>query len=104
MAVVALPPRGEWFADARDGDRALRVSWHTELGCVVLSTWRGDSCVGTVRLAPADAARLVSVLADGLAAAATDAPSVGSPAGSPAGSLTVEAPFAGSGRTGAATA
>ena len=57
MAVVPLPPRslrpprGEWLPDARDGDRALRVSWHAELGCVVLSTWRGDSCVGTVRLA-----------------------------------------------------
>lgn len=92
MDVVALPPRGEWFADARDGDRAMRVSWHTELGCVVLSTWRGDSCVGTVRLAPADVARLVSVLADGLAAAAT------------AGSPTVAAPFADAGRTDAETA
>ena len=77
MAVVPLPPRGawpprgEWLPDARDGDRALRVSWHAELGCVVLSTWRGDSCVGTVRLAPSDAARLVGVLAEGLAASAT---------------------------------
>lgn len=71
MTVVPLPPRGEWFPDARDGDRALRVSWHIELGCVVLSSWRGEGCVGTVRLAPADAARLITVLADGLAASAS---------------------------------
>ena len=70
MTVVPLPPRGEWFADARDGGRALRASWHPELGCVVLSSWKGEVCVGTTRLAPADAARLVGVLAEGLAAAA----------------------------------
>jgi hypothetical protein len=68
VTVVPLPPRGEWFPDARQGDRALRVSWHAELDCVVLSTWRGEGCVGTVRLTPADAARLIAVLADGLAA------------------------------------
>ena len=71
MPVVPLPPRGEWLPDIRDGGRALRVSWHAELGCVVLSSWRGDACVGTVRLAPEDAARLVGVLAHGLATVAT---------------------------------
>jgi hypothetical protein len=70
MSVVPLQPRGEWFADARDGDRAMRVSWHVELGCVVLSTWRGGACVATTRLSTDDAARLIGVLADGLAAAA----------------------------------
>ena len=68
MTVVPLPPRGEWLPDARSGDRALRVSWHPELDCVVLSTWRGQGCVGTVRLTAADAARLIGVLAGGLAA------------------------------------
>ena len=70
MTVVPLPPRGEWFGDARDGSRALRVSWHAEVGAVVLSTWREDGCVGTVRLTPTEAARLVGTLAAGLAAAA----------------------------------
>jgi hypothetical protein len=70
MAVVPLPPRGEWFADARDGDRALRVSWHAERDCVVLSTWRNDACVGSVRLTGEDAARLIGALADGLATSA----------------------------------
>lgn len=75
MTVVPLPPRGEWFGDARDGARALRVSWHAspERDCVVLSTWRGDSCVATTRLSPTDAARLIAVLADGLAAVAGSA-------------------------------
>ncbi|CAA9309426.1 MAG: hypothetical protein AVDCRST_MAG07-363 [uncultured Frankineae bacterium] len=68
MSVVPLPPRGAWFPDARQGDRALRVSWHAEPDCVVLSTWRGEGCVGTVRLSAADAARLIAVLAEGLAA------------------------------------
>lgn len=67
MSVVPLPPRGEWFGDARDGDRALRVSWHAERGCVVLSSWRGEACVATTRLSPDDAARLIGVLAQGLA-------------------------------------
>lgn len=73
MNVVPIPPRGEWFADARDGERALRVSWHAERGCVVLSSWRDDACVSTVRLTGADAARLIAALADGLAASATTA-------------------------------
>jgi hypothetical protein len=71
MSVVPMPPRGEWLADARDGHRALRVSWHQERGCAVLSTWRDGLCVGTVRLTPAEAARLVGALTDGLADAAT---------------------------------
>lgn len=70
MTVLPLPARGEWFADARDGERALRVTWHPEAGCVVLSTWRDDVCVATTRLTPADAARLVGVLANGLAESA----------------------------------
>jgi hypothetical protein len=70
VTVVPLQPRGEWFGDARDGERALRVSWHLELGCVVLSTWRGGACVATTRLTPAEAARLMGVLGEGLAAGA----------------------------------
>ena len=71
MSVVPpRAPQGEWFPDARPGDRALRVSWHLEVGCVVLSTWRDGGCVSTTRLTPDEAARLIGVLADGLAAAA----------------------------------
>jgi hypothetical protein len=73
VSVLPLPPRGEWFADARDGGRAMRVSWHAEAGCVVLSTWRDESCVATTRLTPDDAARLIGTLARGLAAGAAAA-------------------------------
>jgi len=73
MSVVPLPLQSQWFPDARPGDRALRVSWHLEVGCVVLSTWRDGGCVSTTRLTPDDAARLIGVLADGLASAVDDA-------------------------------
>lgn len=46
MTAVPLPPRGEWFGDARDSARALRASWHVapdDAPYVVLSTWRGDA-------------------------------------------------------------
>ena len=72
MTVIPLPPRGEWFGDARDSARALRASWHTGpdgAPYVVLSTWRDDACVATARLSAAEAAGLVAVLARGLAAA-----------------------------------
>jgi hypothetical protein len=62
-----MPARGQWYADSRDGGRALRVSWHAERGCVVLSTWNDGTCTGTARLGPPEAARLVALLADGLA-------------------------------------
>jgi hypothetical protein len=35
---------------------------------VVLSTWRDDTCVASVQLDAAGAARLIGTLADGLAA------------------------------------
>lgn len=67
--VVTLPPRGEVFADVRGAGRVLRASWHLEADVVVLSVWRDGGCVATVRLDPPDAARLVAVLAEGVAAA-----------------------------------
>lgn len=50
------------FLDERG--QALRVSWHAEAGIVVLSIWRADHCVGTVRLGPEDARRLSRLLDD----------------------------------------
>jgi hypothetical protein len=73
MGVVPLQSRGQWFADARDGERAMRVSWHLDRGCVVLSTWRDGVCVATTRLSPDEAAHLIQVLSEGLAAAAAQA-------------------------------
>lgn len=82
-SVVPLPARGEWLADARDGDRALRVSWHPERGCAVVSTWRDGTCTGTARLTPAEVARLVAALTDGLASGLASGPAGGQ--GAPAG-------------------
>ena len=60
--VVALPARGGVFADARGGDRALRVSWHHEAGLVVLSVWRGDTCTASFRLRQSDVLTLVQAM------------------------------------------
>jgi hypothetical protein len=66
--VVALPVSGEILADARGGDRWMRVTWHDEADLVVLSLWRGDACVATFRLAPDQVPALVNDLVAGLAA------------------------------------
>jgi hypothetical protein len=67
--VTPLPAAGEAFLDARGGGRALRVSWHTEAGMVVLSLWSGSSCTGSFRLAAEDVPQLVDALREGLGAA-----------------------------------
>jgi hypothetical protein len=62
-----LPSTGEVFLDARGDRRALRVSWHGEVGLVVLSLWRGQVCAGTFRLAVDEVPVLIDLLRDGLA-------------------------------------
>ena len=57
---------GAVLADARGDGRALRVTWHGEMGVVVLSVWRANVCTTTVRLTPAEAVDLIEVLAAGL--------------------------------------
>ena len=65
------PPAGGWVVDQRRDGRAVRVSAHVDAGFLVLSTWKSDTCVSTVRLLPDEAARLVSSITDGLARLAT---------------------------------
>jgi hypothetical protein len=65
--VVRLPVRGQWAWDVRGEGRAVRISAHVEAGLVNLSVWRHDTCVGTVRLLPAEVANLVAGLSEGLA-------------------------------------
>lgn len=61
-ALTRLHPQlSEWFAD--DRGRSLRATWHPDQGMVVMSLWRATECVGTIRLTPADAARLAGALA-----------------------------------------
>ena len=65
--VVALPSSGEIIPDQRGGGRWMRVTWHDEVGVVVLSLWRETGCVGTMRVDRNQVPALVTALVDGLA-------------------------------------
>lgn len=67
MTVIPMPAQGSWAWDARGEGRAIRVSTHRESGLLNLSLWRGDFCVGSLRLLPEEVARLVGGLTAGLA-------------------------------------
>lgn len=56
-----------WFYDTRSPARRMGVSTHPFDATVVISLWQGDACTGTFRLPVADAARLISTLAFGMA-------------------------------------
>ena len=64
--VYRLPERHrEYIAD---GDRsAMRATWHSDAGFVVISLWRGDTCVATSHLTPGEAGRLATFITGGLA-------------------------------------
>jgi|SRR5215207_4740210 len=64
--VRPIPTLGGVVRDIRGAGRALRVSWHSEDGFVVLSLWDGPRCTGTVRLAAQDVPALVEALQLGL--------------------------------------
>jgi hypothetical protein len=61
--------REEYFVDSRGPVRRMRVRWHPENRLIVLSLWQAGHCTGTFRLPVEDSARLIGVLADGLAGA-----------------------------------
>jgi hypothetical protein len=65
--VVALPPPTDAFPDARGADRWMRVTWHHEADVVVLSVWRSQTCIATMRVGRADVPALVQSLVAGLA-------------------------------------
>lgn len=73
MDPLPLHPHGRWALDLRGEGRAVRVSAHAEAGFLILSTWKADECVGTVRLMPDEAAELKAGIADGLADLANEA-------------------------------
>ncbi|MFQ6170643.1 hypothetical protein ACK8HX_03460 [Oryzobacter sp. R7] len=79
MAELVPFPRTGVVRDARGEGRALRVTWHHEDGLVVLSTWRGPTCVGTVRVAAQDVPFLVDVLVSGLGSRYAGSASTGTP-------------------------
>jgi hypothetical protein len=60
--IRSMPVRGDVFADARGGDRTMRVSHHVDQGVVVLSLWLGPVCRASFRLVADDVDRLVAAL------------------------------------------
>lgn len=70
--VLSLPEGVAMFSDARDARRAMRVTWHQSSGVVVLSLWRDEACVGTLRLPRDDVPDLIAALTTGLAATPPD--------------------------------
>jgi hypothetical protein len=65
--VHRLPVRRDLFLDHRGAGRGLRVTCHPDQGVVVISLWHDDRCTGSFRLPLEDSARLIAVLAAGLA-------------------------------------
>jgi hypothetical protein len=72
-----IPSTGRWVSDPRGDGRAVRVSAHAEAGFLVLSTWKAERCVATVRLLPDEAASLIAGLSEALASLAVP-PAAGS--------------------------
>lgn len=64
---LRLAAGSEVFLDARGDERALKVTWHHDAGIVVLSLWRGASCVGTLQLAADEVPGAIAALSQGLA-------------------------------------
>jgi hypothetical protein len=68
-AEPALHPelaRSMVLPDVRGDGRAMRVTWHTESGVVVLSVWRDNVCSATVRLPQSEVPTLIAGLSAGL--------------------------------------
>jgi hypothetical protein len=59
-----MPSPGDVFADVRDDGRTMRVSYHPEVGVVVVSLWAGRVCRASFQLAAGEVARLAEVLGD----------------------------------------
>ena len=67
MGLAPMSPHSRWARDLRGEGRAVRVSAHAEAGFLIVSTWKADGCVGTVRLLPGEASELVAGIIEGLA-------------------------------------
>src|SRR4051812_39991180 len=62
--VLPMPAFGDLFTDVRGGDRTMRVSYHGDVGVVVVSLWLGPVCRGSFRMAAGDLSRLISTLSE----------------------------------------
>ncbi|MDQ3343355.1 MAG: hypothetical protein M3524_07270 [Actinomycetota bacterium] len=52
----------------------LRLSWHSERDCLVVSLWRNQECVGSAPLGPADSAEVASFIVSHLGSRASWGP------------------------------
>ena len=82
MSLAPMSPHSRWAKALRGEGRAVRVSAHAEAGFLIVSTWKADGCVGTVRLLPGEAAELAAGIVEGLAHLADRADVAGDPAAS----------------------
>jgi len=82
MSLAPMSPHSRWARDLRGEGRAVRVSAHAEAGFLIVSTWKADGCVGTVRLLPGEASELAAGIVEGLAHLADRADVAGDPAAS----------------------
>lgn len=64
--MLTLSEGVDMFFDSRGSDRCMRTSWHHEAGLLVVSLWRDDTCVATLRLERDEVSRLMVALAEGL--------------------------------------
>ena len=64
---LRVSPSVDHFHAVDERGALLRASWHHEHGFVNVSLWRGETCVETFRLEPAEAARLVAFLSGAVA-------------------------------------
>ena len=67
MGLAPMSPHSRWARDLRGEGRAVRVSAHAKAGFLIVSTWKADGCVGTVRLLPGEASELAAGIIEGLA-------------------------------------
>lgn len=74
MAERVSFPHRVFLEDLRRDGQYLRVTWHPERSAFVMSHWRDDVCVAATRIAATDAAELITLLANGLADAASAPP------------------------------
>jgi hypothetical protein len=72
--VLPLPRLGEVFADTRPGARSMRVSFHAEVGLVVVSVWTGGDCRASCRLTVEESKRLAALLGQFASEGETAAP------------------------------
>jgi hypothetical protein len=62
--VLPLPNLGDVFADVRDGDRAMRVSYHPDADILVISLWSDRTCRATFQLPGRELSRLSTLLTE----------------------------------------